>query len=1086
MSFNFKTLSPLIYNKHELPRKSHVVNYYNTIGINRFTFKSISDFIKHTTKVAPYITAFVEKEKQFAQEKKKRAERLKIVKYIDVEQNTQTHKTNKNMFNKKTYITKERLVYNITEFVLDLVSVVKQLNSGLDEDDLKNAAVVKKLILEFLSTKMKVIKGNNLWLSITFKETYARYNMPKVFVNSVADVEAALDLKLAQWMQDQVDYDGDERWTAKKVFFYIQDRKGGCFESRPHIAGIETKKLLTKIFTPLNQHDNNCAIWCLQAFSKSNKTKTGKLQKINLLKEDLEKITEIRKTLFTHTNMLGDEDMTKLSNHFKIGIEIYINDGKKFVLSKSINTKLDKTAKLLLLGNHYNLIRSEELLNLEKCQNCSHYRVNLEEHLKECQYCHKCKQAYQGIHLSKTCEFNKNYKIIPGQNSVKIKKEEQTLTALDNIIIADFETFPSEIDEHQVYATAHQVNSDKIVMHKGKNCMDSFVDDLLALDKKKKYTLVFYNGSRYDLYFLFKKLVDRKIHVDTIFADGAYKMLRFNNVTTFDLNLHLPGSLKYNCESFKLDKSKSKSDFDHTKIKSWEDVNKHENEWQPYLKLDIVSLGELYKIYANNSFNLFKVNVNKYMTLSSMGYSIWRTTLEKKIDLLPYDWDMFVRRSVYGGRCYPVKQYFESKNKNDYLVDLDVVSLYPTAMAKDDHEFLPNMKVGMYPTGKYYIEDREDRFQMYIDWINKNQQIPYCHYVLECDITPNKSLVNAVLPRKGSNMWTLENIEHGVYNSIDLKRAIAHGYKITKIYKFIGWREQNRPFDSYINMMFDKKQKAAKGSAEYIIAKLLMNSLYGKMIQAPIVSKSKIITTLKEFNSIQESNIITAMKFLDDEHLFVEYEKIQKDFAVTKPSYLGSLILGYSRAIMDKYIDAMGGYTNLESSFYRTDTDSLIVHKKQEEKLKKYVGKDLGLLDYDIDGKIYKFAEVQPKVYICEYETKDGENKTHVKAKGFSNQQKDMLVFNDFKAMLFKTENTGTETFKGGKIERNGETIKLTLDSKIKKIGWQPNSKQQEYGMSSIINQKFERTLNKTKWTKRTRVVGDKNLASLPIGYEKA
>jgi hypothetical protein len=139
---------------------------------------------------------------------------------------------------------------------------------------------------------------------------------------------------------------------------------------------------------------------------------------------------------------------------------------------------------------------------------------------------------------------------------------------------------------------------------------------------------------------------------------------------------------------------------------------------------------------------------------------------------------------------------------------------------------------------------------------NSLDKFKYKFFVGECDIIPNKALVSAVLPRRdGKGLhWDLCNIERGVYNSVDLKRAVEHGYKIVKIHEAVCWTKADNLFKDYIEKVFKMKQEAKKDTPQYTIAKLLMNSLYGKMLQTPVTEKNCIVTTLNEVQKIQDKN----------------------------------------------------------------------------------------------------------------------------------------------------------------------------------------------------------------------------------------
>ena len=54
-------------------------------------------------------------------------------------------------------------------------------------------------------------------------------------------------------------------------------------------------------------------------------------------------------------------------------------------------------------------------------------------------------------------------------------------------------------------------------------------------------------------------------------------------------------------------------------------------------------------------------------------------------------------------------------------------------------------------------------------------------------------------------------------------------------------------FESYIEYLYQFKKDAKKGTAQYTLAKLMMNGLYGKTIQKPILDENKIVWLREEF-----------------------------------------------------------------------------------------------------------------------------------------------------------------------------------------------------------------------------------------------
>src|SRR5690606_13418478 len=94
----------------------------------------------------------------------------------------------------------------------------------------------------------------------------------------------------------------------------------------------------------------------------------------------------------------------------------------------------------------------------------------------------------------------------------------------------------------------------------------------------------------------------------------------------------------------------------------------------------------------------------------------------------------------------------------------------------------------------------------------------------------NKDLIDSILPSReeGRLIWDLKD-GCGIYNSIDIDNALKQGYKI-KIIEGYYWEKTENVFDNYINYLYQFKKNAKKGSAQYTLAKLMMNGLYGKTI----------------------------------------------------------------------------------------------------------------------------------------------------------------------------------------------------------------------------------------------------------------
>ena len=66
----------------------------------------------------------------------------------------------------------------------------------------------------------------------------------------------------------------------------------------------------------------------------------------------------------------------------------------------------------------------------------------------------------------------------------------------------------------------------------------------------------------------------------------------------------------------------------------------------------------------------------------------------------------------------------------------------------------------------------------------------------------------------------------GWYLSEELKNAMKFGYKFKVISGYLF--DKKYIFNEYVDFLYNLKSTSVKGTPDYVISKLLMNSLYGK------------------------------------------------------------------------------------------------------------------------------------------------------------------------------------------------------------------------------------------------------------------
>src|SRR5579875_2270463 len=134
---------------------------------------------------------------------------------------------------------------------------------------------------------------------------------------------------------------------------------------------------------------------------------------------------------------------------------------------------------------------------------------------------------------------------------------------------------------------------------------------------------------------LIKELMQKNVDVPKkkiIITNGKILKFEFGKGNKFfDLYQFIMSSLDKASKDFNLEYKKS--EFDHNKIKTWEDVEKYKNEVLPYLELDVKSLRELFIKFNEKIYDLEKINITSYITISHMGYSIWSSKLNECVEI---------------------------------------------------------------------------------------------------------------------------------------------------------------------------------------------------------------------------------------------------------------------------------------------------------------------------------------------------------------------------------------------------------------------------------------------------------------------
>lgn len=843
------------------------------------------------------------------------------------------------------------------------------------------------------------------------------------------------------------------------------------------------------------------------------------------LKLGAKKMVDFR-TIYRFNQMMLRRNIRIYDEHHNLISTIYYEGDESEMHEKYRPSNLP-IIDLVLFHEHYFVI-TRHTLALYMCSYCGKRDiVNMDKHT-----CNANTVSY----------YNKRVTNCIVYEDKRFKENEKVLAKpylWENLLFYDFETFFNGV-KHQVYAVGaihvDSTGAQHYFSFTGDTALETFFMYLRHMyEQKISLTLISYNGSNFDHYFLLEEQIRTGDKIDEfVMNKGRLLQITFLGHKLLDLwNFLGPASLDSNCKSYQI--SVSKHVFPHLFIRDWKHLDyvgtlldeEHYpahmrdkyNDWrskQPsnyefnlmqecehYLKLDVECLAQLGFKFMQEMWNNFQIYLPNYMTLSQTAFGLWRASLNPNWSIpLPVDpvlYDM-TNEATYGGRCHFVKRFFKSSTYlegitpydeiEDYLVDLDVVSLYPASMMSVE-----------FPCGPVARVESDADVAVLQEWLDSHGELPVG--IFEVSVKCPTHYLVSPLPRKndkGHTVWNNLHSERQVYTNVDIRTGLRYGYQF-KIKSAFVWKEKQPLFGQYIHDMFQNKAKqdVLKQSkhpdynpAAREVFKKLMNALYGKMMQKRQFEDHEFIDNSIDEEDVEQNKRWT--KFLDA-HEGVQYKELtdsvmmmsgsRHDFqkTVTKPHYLGAFILSHSRRIMNDMYDVVdptrlmdkSNYSwtdSMKNSFFYTDTDSLIVHSSQMAQCQCKMGKDLGMLADELDGgKIIEGYFLSPKLYCVKYITPDGKVHEKVRAKGIPNS---LLEFDDYKNMYLNNDPSRYDFVQIRRIQQDVNGPQLS-------VGMEP------FTIISVLD--AHRTLN-AKHTYGAagelggRRVLDSVLESVPLGFE--
>lgn len=390
---------------------------------------------------------------------------------------------------------------------------------------------------------------------------------------------------------------------------------------------------------------------------------------------------------------------------------------------------------------------------------------------------------------------------------------------------ADFETNVDEADcRVWAYSLCEIGNTDNFIYG---NNIEDFIK--WCANKKENYVLYFHN-LKFDGEYIFSYLLengytcikDKKDRDDktftTLISDvGQFYSIEIffetknpkhiNKVTIYDSLKILNFSVEQIAKDFNL--PIRKLEIDYKEIREIGHILT--NEEIDYIRNDVEIMARALKI-------MFDEKLTK-MTIGSDALSNYKEinkNFNKYFPILPYEIDKDIRKSYKGGFTY-LNDCYKEKETGAGIV-LDVNSLYPSVMM---YEKLP-FGDPIFFEGKY---EKDTLYPLYVQTIScifdlKQGKIPTIQIKNNMSFLPNEYV-------KSSN----GDIVTLTLTSVDLDLFFEH-YNVSELTYHSGWKFKaiKGLFSTYIDYWSQRKIQAKKdkNTALYRIAKLMLNSLYGK------------------------------------------------------------------------------------------------------------------------------------------------------------------------------------------------------------------------------------------------------------------
>jgi len=648
-------------------------------------------------------------------------------------------------------------------------------------------------------------------------------------------------------------------------------------------------------------------------------------------------------------------------------------------------------------------------------------------------------------------ENNKEILYIKEMKTKFISKTKPSKNLVNNFITLDIETYVKDNILVPFCISIYDGNISKTYsLNDYKNPEDLIITALksIMIRKYNRSNVYIHNMAKFDIIFLLKYLVKLGL-VHPIIHNGRIISINFNfgkngeyQIQFRDSYLLLLNSLRKLCKSFSVENSKSifphffvnENNLDYIgdvpDLKYFDETSKSEynkyksnfnNNWnlkdesRKYCELDCISLHQVITRFNDMIFDLFRKNVHHYPTLPSLAFAIFRSRFMKEENIPQLSGKIAddIRSGYTGGSC----DVFIPKSKPGVKIKgYDVNALYPSQMLER-----------LMPIGKpsYFYGD--------IRKIDPNAfGFFYCKIIAPNDI---KHPILQTHVKTSSGIRTISpigNWEDMIFSS-EMDNAIKYGYNFEILWGYSFNSEII--FKEYVDFLYILRTQYEKSNPLNFIAKILLNSLYGRFgmddnfLEINVIHKDYY----PDFENKFFDDIIECVELGDYKLVKYRATKLENNEESTHNVSIGiaAAITAYSRIHMTQFKN------NPKINLYYTDTDSAYTDSDINDS---FISETI-LGKLKLENICNKAIFLAPKLYCLE--TID--EKVIYKVKGLKHEVE--LTMNDFEkllnkdAFITKSQTKWTRNLSEGHIKLLEQVYTLKMTDNKRQLIYDKNGK---------------------------------------------